>query len=140
VHANASGAPCSVLAARRQVFGGTVRMDVRAGAVQVAKLAAANGIDAGWLARARWPADSEQTGARPRGDAVPSNCSPPSAFWCLVCRTALCTCGPYAVRVRVCGGHRQSDLGLCVRACAHVHVVSALPAQCLVCLVGLWGD
>ncbi|KAK9827236.1 hypothetical protein WJX81_000649 [Elliptochloris bilobata] len=46
-----------------QVFGGSVRLEVRAGSAQVRELARANGIDCGWLARDRWPAASEQTGA-----------------------------------------------------------------------------
>lgn len=48
---------------RRQVFGGSVRLEMRAGTAQVRELARANGIDCGWLAPALWPAATEQTGA-----------------------------------------------------------------------------
>ena len=47
----------------RQVCGGSVRLEVRAGTAQVQELARAHGIDCGWLSRKRWPAATEQTGA-----------------------------------------------------------------------------
>jgi len=118
---SASGAPGRVPAARRQVFGGTVRMDVRAGAVQVAKLAAANGIDAGWLARARWPADSEQTGVPQRGTPshrnaarrrlssvpdsvvhVPASCGARASLW----PWSAASPGPFSARLHP-RAHRQ---------------------------------
>lgn len=40
-----------------------MRLEMRAGTAQVQELARANGIDCSWLARARWPAATEQTGA-----------------------------------------------------------------------------
>lgn len=54
---------CSREIWRRQVFGGSVRLEMRAGTAQVRELARANGIDCGWLAPELWPAATEQTGA-----------------------------------------------------------------------------